>query len=162
MKKITCLIFAILLSLYTYGQDYSQYDRIDVYKDLTINGHIVFGITKEKMLESFGQPDKVEDFFFEMSNVNGNIFYYENGLKFYYPDYVDGFEINSNQYSVTNNNIKVGDSIENLKTFYQNSYNYALTNNKSGLVLLLNVDYYLAIIFDKETMKITNINLYEF
>lgn len=161
MKNLTALL--LFFSLLGYAQDFSKYDRISKKDDLTINGIKATRISIEEVIENYGEPDRIEDFFFEIDNSQGFIYWYDNGLRLSIQNIlgVKSFDITSDKYLITSDNIKVGDSIERLEELYPKSYS---TGVSIGAIYLLfnDADYYLAFVFDKETKRITNINLYEF
>ena len=161
MKNLTVLF--LFFSLLGYTQDFSKYDRIRKKNDLTINGIKATRISIEEVIENYGEPDRIEDFFFEMDNVQGFIYWYDDGLKLFIQEGygVESFEISGSNYLVCDTNISVGDTIEELQEFYPKSYE-AGKDHGAISILFNDADYYLGIAFDKETRKITNINLYEF
>ena len=141
--------------------DFYKYSRINKKTDLTINGKPVIGCSANQVINHFGKPEKIENFYFEMDDTSGFIYYYD-GLKLFIQNGrgLESFEINSSEYSITNNNLKVGESIETLKNNYPKSY-YQSNDKESTMILFNDADYFLAIKFNSVKI-ITNINLYEF
>lgn len=160
MKKIL-FISLTLIGSFCSSQDYSSYDKINKENDLTINGIIVSGLSIQQVVNNFGEPDKIEDFFFEMENDNGYIYLYNDGLKLFIRDEfgLESFEVFGKNYLVTINHLKVGDPIERLKAIFPKSYN--IGKYKGAISVMFNdADYYLA--FMSKNQKITDINLYKF
>ncbi len=133
MKKI----FLTVLILINFCCKAQQYDTVSQ-TGLTINGvnFLITSVTNDISLivNTFGQPDSNEDYFFETDNVMGKKYIYNNGLVLYIANNsLESFEITGNSYSFTSNNIKVGDNISSLQTNYPNSF-----NSKSNLKFKLN------------------------
>lgn len=112
----------------------------------TINSHLIFKSSSEYLIEKFGQPDNVEKYFFEMEDTIGEIYHY-SGLSFYLNNnMVDGFEILSNQYNFTDNNINIGNKIITIQNMYPISY---VNRAQREITISLNdADYFVSIHYD--------------
>lgn len=117
MKEIF-IISILLLSLNCKSQD----DSISL-NEITINGFVVLNETGNSLIQNFGNPNSTENYFYEMKNVLGEKYVYNNGLTLYLIDEkVVSFELTCSNYNFTSNNINIGDSITSLQNIYPNSF----------------------------------------
>ena len=123
----------------------------------TINGYSVFKTSSQILIQNFGQPLNVEEYFFEMENTTGELYHYD-GLSFYViDDKIDGFEITGDQYEFTSGNIAVGDGIDLLQSTFPNSF----SNKGEGemIVTFSDADYFISFHYDENNI-IDKISLY--
>ena len=69
------------------------------------------------MIQDFDQPNTIEDYYYEIEDVMSKKYIYNDILFYIIDDTVDSFEITGGNYLFTNNNIKIGDNIQNLNSF---------------------------------------------
>lgn len=133
MRKIVVVVF-VLLGFCCKAQEFNVLNPADV----IING-VNFRIGSGEndiplILKTFGKPDRIEDYFFEMDNVKGKKYSYNNGLVlFCVHNSLESFEITGKNYSFTSKNIKVGDAIADLEMIFPLSF-----AAKSDTVLKIN------------------------
>ena len=161
--KTLILIALNLICITCHCQDYSKYDRISKKTDLTINGIKATGISIEEAIAAYGEPDRIEDFFFEIDNEQGFFYWYNDGLRLSLQNTygLKLFNISSSKYAVTKHKILIGNDIDTIKEIFPISYSTGIDVG-AFYILFSDADYYLAIVFDKGTNRITEINLYEF
>ncbi|AOZ99718.1 hypothetical protein [Flavobacterium commune] len=134
MRKNFFTVFVLINFCCGFAQKHNTINK----NGLTING-IIFKINSGNndvplILKTFGQPDSIEDYFFEIDNVMGKKYTYNNGLILYVTNNsLESFEITGKSYLFSPKNIKVGDTISSLETKFPNSY-----KSRSNLVLKLN------------------------
>ena len=117
MKRII-LIFSLFVISYSCK---AQKNTINS-SESTINGIDFLGNNVALVIQHLGQPNTIEDYFFEMDDVMSQKYNY-NGLLFYIVNSkVVSFEITANNYAFTSNNIKVGDNISTLQSIYPLSF----------------------------------------
>ena len=157
MNKVILTIF-VLISFSCKAQ---QFDNINQ-NDLTLNG-INFLIDSKtnhtsSIINAFGYPDSIEDYFFEMDSIIGKKYYYKNGLVLYISNNsLFSFEITGNVYSFSSKNIKIGDNISSMEAKYPTSY---LNRNNSTILLTYGIcDCNFQIEYDSNNI-ITKIWLY--
>ncbi len=112
----------------------------------TINSLNVFKASSDFLTENFGEPENIEEYFYEMENTQGSIYHYSGLLFYVVNNTVEGFEISTNEYVFTANNVKVGNNIDTLEFIYPNSY----SNKSDGnlIILFSNADYYISVYYD--------------
>lgn len=93
-------------------------DNFLPYEDLTINNITIRGENSAFIIANFGSPNTIEDYFFEMEDVEGKKYTYDGILIYFIADKAISFEINNNFYSFTPNNINIGDAISTLESVY--------------------------------------------
>lgn len=136
MKKIITITF-IFFNVYI-GSAQQQEQLYP--SDLTING-ILFSINSKTnvvslILKTFGKPDKIENYLFEMENIIGKKYSYKNGLVLYLiNNTLESFEIIGKSYTFTSKNIKTGNPISSLKTIFPLSY-----SNRKNATMILNYE----------------------
>lgn len=133
MKKI----FLTALILINFCCKAQQYDTVSQ-TELTMNGvnFLINSGTNDVSLiiNTFGQPDSNEDYFFETDNVMGKKYSYNNGLVLYIANNsLESFEITGNSYSFTAKNVRIGDNISSFQTKFPLTY-----NSKANLKARLN------------------------
>lgn len=156
MKKIILSIILINFVLITSCKAQNNFISTS---DATIDGVSIFKTPINTLLSKFGEPVSKENFFFEMENVMGKIYYY-NKLSFYVKNNkVESFIIEGSQYDFTPNNININDNIKSLETIYPKSY----SNRKNGEVVIQfsNADYFISIHYSSLN-SIEKIKLYSY
>lgn len=123
MKKIIYAIFITLVSFSAIrAQDSSYAKDIISFKDITINNLPVLQMDTVSLIQHYGQPNSINPYFNEMENINGEYYNY-NGVKFYLEkNMVMNFIVTGKQYSITPYNIKVGDNINLLESYFPLSF----------------------------------------
>jgi len=123
MKKIIYFALIFFIGIGTAGAQDSQYAKnlIDS-KDVTINNIPVLQLNKASLIQDFGQPLSVSLHFNEMENIHGYHYNY-NGVKFTVENgWVQRFIVTDKQYSITPYNIRVGDNMNKLKSYFPISF----------------------------------------
>ncbi len=146
MKKIILSLFIISISLSCNAQDNTINSS-----EPTINGVNFLGNNVSLLMQHLGQPNSIEDFYFEMNDVNSKKYNY-NGILFYViNNKIDSFEITNNSYSFTSNNIKIGNNIAILQAIYPLSF----TNKKNNGITLpfSNIDKFIIISYKNDLIK---------
>ncbi len=123
MKKIIYFALIFFIGINTSWAQGSRYAKdIIVSKDVTINRIPVLQIDTFSLIQHYGQPNSITPYFNEMENINGKYYNY-NGVKFYLEkNMVMNFIVTGKQYSITPYNIKVGDNINLLKSYFPLSF----------------------------------------
>ena len=140
MKKIILTVILINFVLITSCKAQNNFITTS---DATIDGLTIFKTQVNTLLTKFGEPVSEENFFFEMENVMGKIYYYDK-ISFYVKNNkVESFIIEGSQYDFTSNNININDNIDSLENIYPKSY----SNRKNGEVIIQfsDADYFLSI-----------------
>lgn len=155
MKKIIIIISLIAVSFSCKAQDNTIHSS-----ELTINGIHFFGNNVTLVTQNFGQPNTIQDYYYEMQDVMSQKYIY-NGIIFtIINNKVYSYEITGNNYVFTNHNIKVGDSIETLSLIYPLSY---ANRSDKGLALTFDdMDRFVIIVFNSTSNLITKIALYSY
>lgn len=127
MKKII-LIFSLLVISYSCK---AQNNTINS-SELTINGIKFLGNITNLITQHLGQPNSIEDYYFEMKDVMSKKYNYDGILFYIIDNKVDSFEIISDNYTFTINNIKIGNNIGTLQGIYPLSFT---NKNNNGFTL---------------------------
>lgn len=119
------------------AQDVSyNFNSIDI-GDVTINNLQLLGKDKSVLIQNFGQPQSISKEYWEMLYDTAYVYHY-NGVVFYVlKNLVHSFDISTNGYRLTSDNIQIGDNIDRLKALYPISY-----ENKKGNSVFLNIQGY--------------------
>ena len=142
MKKLILIICLTAISICCKAQNAIHSSEI------TINGIQFFGNNVSLVTQHFGQPNSIEDYFFEMDDVMSQKYIY-NGILFYIVNSkVNSFEITGNNYAFTSNNIKVGNNINSLQSIYPNSF----SNKKSDALIIRfnNIDRFICLLYTSD------------
>lgn len=155
MKKIILIIYLTLVSANCKAQNNTIHSS-----EITINGTQFFGKEVSLVTQHFGQPNTIEDYYFEMDDVMSQKYNY-NGIIFTaINNRTYSFEITGSNYTFTSNNIKVGDNISTLQSIYPLSY---ANKNNGGLALPLeDMDLFFVISFNNSTGLINKIAIYSY
>ncbi|NER12109.1 hypothetical protein GWK08_01525 [Leptobacterium flavescens] len=114
--------------------------------EITINNVNVFSNEISVLTQNIGQPDTVEDYFFEIQDVMAQKYYYDGLILYVIDDKVETFQISGTNYSFTNHNIAIGNNINTLASIYPSSYD---NRSLGGMTLdLEDADMYIIISFD--------------
>ncbi len=118
-------------------------------------------------LEKFPNPDKNEDFYFEMQEVMARLISYDDSELYFLKNKLTGFRFQDSKFSIGNGEsfIKVGDhysEVAKLYPSYRNQFD-TLKRENSGRIFIIPsnnkiiLDEGLGILFDLTTGKITDI-----
>lgn len=115
--------------------------------DLTVNDVEILLNNIDTITQTFGQPNSIEDYFFEINDVMGKIYYYDDFELDVLNDAGRTFVITGTGYSVTSHDIKIGDDAIILSSIFPKSYlNRNDTPDGGGiLVNFTDADYYFII-----------------
>lgn len=156
MKKLFLILTILEFSFIVSCE--AQNNNIDS-SQATINGINVFKTPVSSLLNVFGEPVSKENFFFEMENTMGKIYYYDK-LSFYVKDdKVESFVIEGGQYDFTSDDININDKIDSLENIYPKSYSNR--KNYEIIIQFSDVDYFISIHYSKENV-IKKIELYSY
>jgi len=155
MKRIIILIGFLVLNINCKAQN-----NTIISGEITINGHGVFGNDVTLLVQYFGQPNSIEDYYYEMRELTAKKYIY-NGILFYIVnERFDSFEITGSSHTFTVHNVKVGESIEKLQSIYPLSY---ANKSNGGLMLPLeDMDLFIVISFNTTNNLIKKIALYSY
>lgn len=152
-KNISILLFLVSMV------GWSQLSKIKN-KELTVNGSELIGNDKSVLLNNFGPPISISDFYYEISEKNAKVYTYSDAVFYVVDDHIETFEIKGASYEVTKNAIKVGIDISLLSKIFPDSY---LQRKNSGIqVDFSDIDYYVVFSYDPISAKITKIAVYEY
>ena len=123
MKKIIYFALIFFIGINTSWAQGSRYVKdIIVSKDVTINRIPVLQLDTISLIQHFGEPLSVSPHFNELENIHGCHYNY-NEVKFTIENgWVQRFVVTGKQYSITPYNIKVGDKINLLKSYFPLSF----------------------------------------
>ena len=155
MKKII-----IILSIITISFSCKSQDNIISSSESTINGINFLGNDVALVVQHFGQPNTIDDYYFEMQDVMTQRYTYSDILFTIMENKVYSFEITGSNYVFTNHNIKVGNNISIFEFIYPLSF-----ANKSSDALSLDfndMDMYLIISFNSTNNVIDKIAIYSY
>ena len=154
MKKI------ILIALFTISlQNCKAQNNFINLNELTINDFDVIGINQNSIIQNFGQPTNIENYFFEIENTDGERYNYQGVLFSLINNEVISFRITGNNYAFTSNNTNIGNNISSLQGLYPISY-----ENKGSDYLVLNVvncDCFISIYYNQNSGVIEEIRFVE-
>lgn len=154
MKK-RILIFSLIVITFSCKAQ----DNIINSSEATINGISFLGNDNDVALvtQHLGQPNTIEDYYFEMDDLMGQEYQY-NGILFHIANNrVEFFEITGSGYSFTKHNIKVGNNIETLSSIYPLSF---ADKGRNWLSLYFDDIYmHVTIFFDDINKKIVKIRI---
>ena len=106
-------------------------------EEVIINGVKLFDLTTDTLLETFGKPTSIEDYFFEMNNKQGKKILYEGLLIYVMDDEVKSFELTSQRYTFLKEEIRVFQSFYRFDEYFPESY----ANKKEGSLSLTLKEY---------------------
>ena len=150
MKKVILIIYLTLVSANCKAQNNTIHSS-----EITINGTQFFGKEISLVTQHFGQPNTIEDYYFEMDDVMSQKYNYYGIIFTVINNRTYSFEITGSNYTFTNNNIKVGDNISTLQSIYPLSY--ANKTNNSLTIRFNDIDRFIIIFFSSK--QITKIRL---
>jgi hypothetical protein len=155
MKKIILIICLITISISCKAQDNTIHSS-----EIIINGTQFFGNNVSLVIQHFGQPNTIEDYYFEMQDVMTKKYRYNGILFTVISNQVYSFEITGSNYAFTSNNVKIGNNILTLQSIYPLSF-----INKSSDALSLgfsDIDRYIIISYNSNNNLIDKIALYSY
>ena len=155
MKKIILIFSVIIISYACKAQD----NKI-ISNAMNINGTNFLGNNVSLVIQKFGQPNSIEDYYYEIDDVMSQKYNY-NGILFYIVNNeVDSFEITGSNYAFTSNNIRIGNNINTLQAIYPLSFT---NKNSDALSLGINdIDRYIIISYNSNNNLIDKIALYSY
>ena len=127
-------------------------------KLLTVNNHLILGKTATEINSLFGNPARVENVYLEMEDKTGVKYKYDGFQIIFVDNSVSSFEISNAKFSFTSNNIKVGSSIDNLSSIFQESFDNRV--NSGIQVELEDIDLFVVISYGADNV-IKKIALHE-
>jgi len=148
--KLNLIIIALVIGSFSSA----QYNVITS-NELTINGTQFFGEDVSVVIQHLGQPNTIEDYYFEIDDVMSQNYNYNGVLFTVISNRTYSFEITGSNYAFTSNNIKVGDNINTLQPIYPLSY--ANRSHNSLVIQFSDLDRYVLIFFNSN--QITEIRL---
>ena len=122
-------IFGLLFAVPTAAQN-----TLISKEDVTINGVKLFDLSMDALIEVFGEPISIEDFFFEMDNAYAKKVSYEGLVIFMLNDKFDSFELTSQRYTFLKEEIRVFQSFYRFDEYFPESY---ATKKEGSLSLTL-------------------------
>ena len=155
MKEIILIFSLLLMSFTCKAQDNSINSS-----ELTINGVNFLGNNVNLVTEHFGQPNSIEDYYFEMDKVMSKKYSYKGILFTIINNSVYSFEITGSNYAFTSHSINIGDNISNLQSIFPLSF-----ANKSLEAFSLDfndMDQYIIISFNATNNLIDKIAMYSY
>ena len=158
MKEIILIFSLLLMSFTCKGQNRKPRDIVN-YNELTINGVNFLGNNVNLVTEHFGQPNSIEDYYFEMDKVMSKKYSYKGILFTIINNSVYSFEITGSGYNFTKNNINIKDNIESIEAIYPLSFT---NRSNTGLILSLNdMDQFVVIAYSNNNL-IDKIAMYSY
>ena len=123
MKKIIYFALIFFVGINASRAQGSQYaDNLIDYNNVTINNIPVLHLDTVSLIQHFGEPLSVSPHFNELENIHGYNYNY-NEVQFTIENgWVMSFVVTGKQYSITPYNIKVGDNINVLKSYFPLSF----------------------------------------
>ena len=106
-------------------------------EEVTINGIKLFDLNMKTLIEAFGEPTSIEDYFFEMNNRQGKKILYEGLLIYVMDDEVKSIELTSQRYTFLKEEIRVFQSFYQFDEYFPESY----ANKKEGSLSLTLKEY---------------------
>ena len=135
MKKIIYFVLIVLIGNGTvYAQASTYSDNLIEFNDVTINSIPVLQLDTISLIQHFGKPLSVSPYFNEMENINGEDYKYNGVVSYVEKNVVMTFVLTGRQYTITPYNIKVGDNINVLKSYFPKSFNN-MKNDAKGYVI---------------------------
>lgn len=164
MKRYFSIFLILFLTFNANAQKKVIISEVDIInqKDFTINGYLLISDKKLDVSKVFGKPDNVKDLYLEMSEIMAKDYIFKDGIEITLANNkLKYFNITSDKYGFSVYDIKVGDSIDGLKSIFPNSY-LNIKGNAMALYLSF-ADYkYVQFVFNKSTRKIISIGFYSF
>jgi len=153
MKKIILILSIMIINISCKAQNNTINST-----ELTMNGINYLGNNVSLVTQYLGQPNTIENYYFEMNDEMSQKYHY-NGVLFYIlNNKVNSFEITTSNYSFSKYNIKIGDNIESLQTIFPLSFSNR-TNN--GLTIpLSDIDKFVIISYNNNL--IVKIAIYDY
>ncbi len=139
MKKIIYFTLIFFIGINASRAQGSQYaDNLIDYNNVTINNIPVLQLDTVSLIQHYGQPNSITPHFNELENIHGYHYNY-NEVKFTIENgWVQRFVVTGKQYSITPYNIKVGDNINVLKSYFPLSFKN-MKSDANGYVIGINI-----------------------
>ncbi len=168
MKKTLTSLLILAITLSVRGQHGLTQESIEI-PNLEItrnNGNVVqFNDPLSKIIELLGQPNLIEEYFYEMDELWAKKLKYNSCEIFTLDDKLDAFDIRTSEFKVgiDGNYISVGDNISEIANFYP-LYNNWLGENYLSIPMSLGgqfQDTKLILEFDSQTKVVSRIFRYD-
>lgn len=155
MKKII-LIFSVIIISYSCKAQNNTLNS----NEITINGINFFGNNVNLITQHFGQPNSIENYYYEIDDVMTYKYVYDSIIFTTINDITYSFEFTGGNYAFTNNNIKIGNNIHTLQSIYPLSF---INKNSDALYLDFNdIDRYIMISYNPDNNLIDKIAIYSY
>ena len=159
MKKVLLILLSLGLTSSAVKNDSLTYD------DLNING-VLLHQTTNSMIEKMGNPDNISNYENEMDNETWKDYRYKGNSFYYYENKWVGFELRNEQFYFFKPEIKVGNNIDMVQSFFPNSYMNKEIENGLGFIMIdikltknENSDAFVVINYNTSTNRISSIHL---
>ena len=133
--------------------------------DLNING-VSLMQTSNSWTEKMGNPDTISNYENEMDNETWKDYRYKGNSFYYNENKWVGFELRNEQFYFYKPEIKVGNNIDMVQSFFPNSYNNKEIENGLGFIMIdikltknENSDAFVVINYNASTNRISSIHL---
>ena len=155
MKKIILIFNVIIISYSCKAQNNTLNSN-----EITINGINFFGNNVNLITQHFGQPNSIENYYYEIDDVMTYKYVYDSIIFTTINDITYSFEFTGGNYAFTNNNIKIGNNIFPLQSIYPLSF---INKSSEGLVLGINdIDRFIVISYNPDNKLIDKIAIYTY
>ena len=133
--------------------------------DLNING-VSLMQTSNSWTEKMGNPDTISNYENEMDNETWKDYRYKGNSFYYNENKWVGFELRNEQFYFYKPEIKVGNNIDRVQSFFPNSYKNKEIENGIGFIIIdieltknENSDAFVVINYNASTNRISSIHL---
>jgi hypothetical protein len=133
--------------------------------DLNING-VSLMQTSNSWTEKMGNPDTISNYENEMDNETWKDYRYKGNSFYYNENKWVGFELRNEQFYFYKPEIKVGNNINMVQSFFPNSYKNKEIENGLGFIMIdikltknENSDAFVVINYNASTNRISSIHL---
>lgn len=126
------------------GERPLKHHELVIMKPGDISKGIAYGDSKDKLIKLLGNPTKIEDYYFEIEEAHGKIYYYNKNKLFVLNNKIFSFDLFDDTLAFGKLNkfqIKVNQvvTIKNRKSYIGE---FEVTNNRRGIVgNSMNIDY---------------------
>lgn len=135
------------------------------YDDLNING-VVLQQTTNSIVEKMGNPDTISNYENEMDGETWKDYQYKGNSFYFYENNLISFELRNGNFYFYKPEIKVGNRIEAVQSFFPNSYkNKAIPNGLGFIIIDIEIgkdkssDSFVVLNYDASSNRITSIHL---
>lgn len=155
MKKIILIFNVIIISYSCKAQNNTLNSS-----EISINGINFFGNNVSLITQHFGQPNSIENYYYEIDDVMTYKYVYDSIIFTTINDITYSFEFTGGNYVFTSNNIKIGNNIHTLQSIYPLSF---INKNSDALYLDFNdIDRYIMISYNPDNKLIDKIAIYSY